>query len=247
MRKFIYFIILLFLITKVKADEGMWLLNLLERLNMDEMIEMGMELTAEDIYSINHSSMKDAIVIFGRGCTGEIISDQGLILTNHHCGYDAIQQHSTVKHDYLMDGFWAETKDKELYTPDLTVTFLVSIKDVTEKILENISNDMTEDERFTQIDLACSEIEEEAINENLFYDAIVKSFFNDNQYILFIYEKFKDVRLVGTPPSSVGKFGADTDNWMWPRHTCDFSLFRVYSDKEGNPAEYSKDNIPLKP
>ncbi|MBN2519824.1 MAG: S46 family peptidase [Bacteroidales bacterium] len=247
MRKFIYFIILLFLIIKVKADEGMWLLNLLEKLNMDEMTEMGMELTSEDIYSINHSSLKDAIVIFGRGCTGEIISDQGLILTNHHCGYDAIQQHSSVEHDYLKDGFWAETKDKELYTPDLTVTFLVSIKDVTDKVLENISDDMTEDERFTQIDLACGEIEEEAINENLFLDALVKSFFNDNQYILFVYEKFKDVRLVGTPPSSIGKFGADTDNWMWPRHTCDFSLFRVYADKKGNPAEYSEDNVPLKP
>ena len=229
-----------------KSDEGMWLPLFVERLNYIDMQKMGLQLTAEEIYSINNSSLKDAIAIFGRGCTSELISDQGLLLTNHHCGYGRIQAHSSVEHDYLSNGFWAESFEDELPNPGLNVTFLERIEDVTEKVLAEITDEMTEDERSEKVKAVAEEIEKEAKGET-HYKCSVRSFFEGNEYYLFVYEVFQDVRFVGAPPSSIGKFGADTDNWMWPRHTGDFSLFRVYTDKDGNPAEYAEDNIPMKP
>ncbi|RLD61708.1 MAG: serine protease [Bacteroidetes bacterium] len=229
-----------------RADEGMWLPMFVERLNYVDMQKEGLNLTAEEIYSINHSSLKDAIAIFGRGCTSEIISEEGLLLTNHHCGYGNIQAHSSVEHDYLADGFWAMSREEELPNEGLTTKFLVRIEDVTEKVLANVKADMTEEERYSSIDKISSEISSDA-EEGTDYDAAVRSFFAGNEFYLFVYSVYRDVRLVGAPPSSIGKFGADTDNWMWPRHTADFSMFRVYTDKDGNPADYSKDNIPFKP
>ncbi len=229
-----------------RADEGMWLPLLIERLNYIDMQKMGLHLTADEIYSVNHSSMKDAIVQFGNGCTGEVISNEGLIITNHHCGYGSIQANSSVEHDYISDGFWAKSKDEELYNDGLTVTFLVRIEDVTQKILAELNSKMTESERSAKVDEVAAKIKSEA-TKNTHYDSNVKSFFDGNEYYLFVYEIFKDVRLVGAPTNSIGDFGGDTDNWMWPRHTCDFSLFRVYSGPDGEPAEYSKNNIPLKP
>ncbi len=246
MKKILIFLIVVTLGSGVKADEGMWLLPLLKQLNMGKMKEMGMKLTAEEIYSINNSSLKDAVVIFGGGCTGEIVSDQGLLFTNHHCGYGQIQSHSTVENNYLEEGFWAGSFEEELPNPDLTVTFLKRIEDVTGKVLEGVGDDLSEEERMQLILSNSQKIEEEAV-EGTHYEASVRSFFNGNEYYMMIYEIYKDVRLVGTPPSSIGKFGADTDNWMWPRHTGDFSIFRVYSGPDGKPAEYSNDNIPLKP
>ena len=213
---------------------------------MAVMNKMGLKLTAEDIYSITDSSMKDAVVFFGEGCTGEIISDRGLILTNHHCGMNQIQEHSTVDKDLLKDGFWAYTEKEELPNPELTVKFLISIEDVSERINNELSDTMTEVSRKEIISTISGEIEEEA-TEDTHYQAEVKSLYEGNNFYVFIYEVFKDVRLVGAPPSSIGKFGQDTDNWMWPRHTGDFCLFRVYTDPDGNPAEYSEDNIPYKP
>ena len=236
----------LLLPASIKADEGMWILPLISKLNINQIQEKGFKLSADDIYSINKSSLKDAVVIFGRGCTGELISDQGLILTNHHCGYGSIQSLSSVEHDYLEDGFWAATNNDELSAPGLTVTFLKRMEEVTDSVLKNVTTDMTETERNEKINLASREIEKKATEGNN-YKALVKSFFAGNQYFLVIYETFTDVRLVGTPPSSIGKFGHDTDNWMWPRHTGDFSMFRVYSDPDGKPADYSAQNIPYKP
>jgi hypothetical protein len=230
----------------LKADEGMWLLPLLEKLNIDKMTSMGLKLSAEDIYSINHSSLKDAVVVFGRGCTGEIVSGEGLLLTNHHCGFDAIQNHSSVEHDYLKDGFWAMTREEELPNPGLTATFLIRIEDVTQPILVNLNDTLSEKRRGEEVKRISTEIVRKATEDN-HYKAMVKSFFDGNRYYLLVYEEYRDVRLVGTPPSSIGKFGYDTDNWMWPRHTGDFSVFRVYSGPDGTPAEYSKQNIPLKP
>ncbi len=230
----------------LKADEGMWLLQLIQKLNIKNMQEMGCKLTAEDIYSINQSSLKDAIVIFGGGCTGELVSNEGLLLTNHHCGFGQIQAHSTVEHDYLKDGFWAMSKKEELPNPGLKVTFLKRIEDVSDKINSELNSDMSEDERYAVIDSLSSIIEKEA-TENNQYKASVRSFFAGNNFYLLVYEIYTDVRLVGTPPNSIGKFGADTDNWMWPRHTGDFSMFRVYSGPDGKPADYSEDNIPYKP
>lgn len=232
--------------SNLKADEGMWLLPLLEKLNMGKMTEMGLKLSADDIYNLNKPSIKDAIVIFGGGCTGEIVSSQGLILTNHHCGYSAIQSHSTVEHDYLSDGFWAKTKEDELPNPNLSVTFLIRIEDVTNQILEKTKPEMTESERTVAINEASLIIETKAEEGNK-YMAQVGSFYGGNYFYLLVYERYNDVRLVGTPPQSIGKFGSDTDNWEWPRHTGDFSVFRVYSSPEGKPASYSKANIPLKP
>jgi len=207
---------------------------------------MGLHLTAEEIYSINHSSMKDAIIQFGNGCTAEVVSAEGLVLTNHHCGYGSIQSHSSVEHDYLTDGFWAMNKNEELSNPGLTAKFLVRIEDVSARVLHEITSSMTEKERSDKVHEIAKKIQDEAI-KGTHYEANVKSFFNGNEYYLFVYEIFKDVRLVGAPPSSIGKFGADTDNWMWPRHTCDFSMFRIYTAPDGTPAEYSKANVPLKP
>jgi hypothetical protein len=231
---------------QLKADEGMWLLPLIEKLNMGKMTEMGLKLSAEDIYSINKSSIKDAIVIFGGGCTGEVVSSQGLILTNHHCGYGSIQAHSTVEHDYLSDGFWAKTKEEELPNPNLSVTFLISIQDVTGQVLANVKPGMTEEERSKAVNDARLEIEKKA-GEGNNYRTQVSSFYGGNYFYLLVYERYTDVRLVGTPPQSIGKFGSDTDNWEWPRHTGDFSVFRVYSGPDGKPASFSKNNIPLKP
>ena len=231
---------------KAKADEGMWLPFLVKRLNYADMQKHGLKLTAEEIYSINNSSLKDAIIQFGNGCTGEIISDQGLILTNHHCGYGKIQEHSTVDHDYLTDGFWAMQKSEELSNPGFFVKFLDRIEDVTEQVLANVTDDMTEAERGAAIRKVRKELVK-ANNEEGKHDVIVKPFFNGNEYYMFVMTKYTDVRLVGAPPSAVGKFGGDTDNWMWPRHTGDFSMFRVYTAPDGSPAEYSEENIPMKP
>jgi len=229
-----------------RADEGMWLPLFVQRLNYVDMQKEGLHLTAEEIYSVNHSSLKDAIIIFGGGCTGEIVSPNGLIFTNHHCGFGAIQSHSTVEHDYLSDGFWATRYEEELPTPSLSASFLVSIQDVTAAVLAGVTSTMTEAERATKIKENSKKIESEN-TKGTQYNARTTSFFNGNEYYLFLYEIYKDVRLVGAPPTSIGKFGADTDNWMWPRHTGDFSVFRVYAGKDNKPAEYSADNVPMKP
>jgi hypothetical protein len=240
-------IVLILLISfKVRADEGMWLLPLIEKLNIGKMTELGLKLTAEDIYSINKACIKDAVISFGGFCTGEIVSPQGLILTNHHCGYSSIQSHSTVDHDYLKDGFWAMSKDEELPNQGLSVTFLISIEDVTSQVLANVNDGMSETERDNAISKARQTIQKKAV-EGTDYSASVSSFYSGNYFYLLVYERYLDVRLVGAPPSSIGKFGFDTDNWEWPRHTGDFSVFRVYSGPDGKPAPYSVENIPLKP
>ena len=231
----------------VKADEGMWLPALIEKLNINQMKQEGCLLKAEDIYSINHSSLKDAVVALDRGsCTAELISDEGLLLTNHHCGFDEIQEHSSVDHDYLQNGFWAKTKEEELANPGKTATFLIRFEDVSEKVLAGLNEQMSTEERDKKVREISKEIEKEATG-NTQYEAQVKSLYNDNRYYLFVTETFRDVRLVGAPPQSMGKFGGDTDNWMWPRHTDDFSMFRIYCGKDGKPASYSKDNVPYKP
>lgn len=248
MRKLLAIIVILvtFSASQARADEGMWLLPLIEKLNIGTMTEMGLKLTAEDLYSINQASVKDAIVIFGGGCTAEIVSPHGLLLTNHHCGYGQIQNHSTVEHDYLNNGFWAMSKEEELPNPGLSVTFLVRIEDVTSRVLGKVNPDMTEAARREAIQAESAAITSEA-TKGTHYNARVSSFYSGNQYFLLIYEVFSDVRLVGTPPNSIGKYGHDSDNWMWPRHTCDFSVFRVYMGPDGKPAQYSRDNVPLKP
>jgi hypothetical protein len=231
---------------KVKADEGMWLLPLIEKLNLGKMTELGLKLSAEDIYSLNKASIKDAIVSFGGGCTAEIVSSQGLILTNHHCGYGSIQAHSSVDHDYLRDGFWAMSKQEELPNPNLSVTFLLRIEDVTSQVLANVKQGMSETDRSAAVSEARQAIEKKAMEGNN-YRVQVATFYGGNYFYLLVSERYTDVRLVGAPPSSIGKFGSDTDNWEWPRHTGDFSVFRAYSGPDGKPAAYSKENIPLKP
>ena len=226
------------------ADEGMWI-PLFLGYNEAEMQQMGFHLTADDVYSINHHSMKDGIVLFGGGCTGELISPDGLLVTNHHCGYSYVQAHSSMEHNYLHNGFWSKNRDEELVTNGLTVTFLVYMEDVTAKVLDGVTDGMSESERNAKIKKNITAVENEAI-EGTHYTAKIKPFYYGNQYFLFVNEVFEDVRLVGVPPESIGKFGGDTDNWMWPRHTGDFSLWRIYTDKDGNPAPYSPDNIPLK-
>lgn len=230
----------------VKADEGMWLPMFVKRLNYADMQKHGLQLTAEEIYSVNNSSLKDAIVRLGRGfCTGEIISNQGLMLTNHHCGYGVIQEKSTEENNYLDNGFWAMKKSEEL-PAGFPVSFLVRMEDVSDKVNAELNEEMTLEERNKAIKDISAKIEEEAKGDTE-YDTQVKSFYEGNEFYLFVYETFPDVRLVGAPPSSVGKFGGDTDNWMWPRHTGDFTLFRVYADKDNKPAEYSEDNVPYTP
>lgn len=229
-----------------RADEGMWLPFMVQKLNIEQMKALGLELSAQDIYDINHSSLKDAIVQFGNGCTGEIVSPEGLLFTNHHCGYGQIQYHSSVEHDYLTDGFWAKSKAEELPCPGLTVKFLVRMEDMTQKVLSQLNDNMSEAERADAIDSITTALAKEA-SENGKYLTHVKSYFKGNEFYLLVYNEYKDIRLVGAPPSSIGKYGADADNWMWPRHTCDFSVFRVYADANGNPAEYSENNVPLKP
>ncbi len=228
------------------ADEGMWIPILLKKYNIEQMQKMGFKLTAEDIYSVNQASLKDAVMIFGGGCTGELISDKGLLITNYHCGYRQIQQHSSLENDYLTDGFWAMSQEEELVNKGLTVTFLKRMEDVTDKVLTGVTDNMMPEDRENKIKKNISEIAKEATKENS-YLAIIKPFFHGNQYFLFINETFKDVRLVGAPPSAIGKFGGDTDNWMWPRHTGDFSVFRIYANKDNKPAKYSEENVPYKP
>lgn len=206
----------------------------------------GMRISAEDIYNVNNASLKDAVMLFGTGCTGEFVSEQGLLLTNHHCGYSFIVSHSTVERDYLTNGFWAKNKEEELPCKGLTITRLVYMEDVTAKVLNGVSNDMSETKRQEIIDANIKNVIAQATADN-HYKAIIKPFYYGNQYFMYVNEVFRDVRLVGTPPSNIGKFGGDTDNWMWPRHTGDFSVFRVYADKDGKPADYSKDNVPYKP
>ncbi len=228
------------------AKEGMWLPFFLKQLNESEMQSMGMKLSAEDIYSVNQSSLKDAVLIFGGGCTGEVISDQGLLLTNHHCGYGQIQSHSSVENDYLTDGFWAMNRADELPNSGLTVTFVVSMADVTDSVLAAIPENADEDARNKAIAAVAKRLEERAKGES-HYDTEVRPFYHGNQFILIVTETFSDVRLVGAPPSSIGKYGFDTDNWVWPRHTGDFSMFRIYADSNNMPAEYSEDNVPYTP
>lgn len=230
----------------LRAGEGMWIPLLMQKLNYAQMKKEGLKLSAKDLYDVNHGSLKDAIVSFGGFCTGEIISPQGLLLTNHHCGYDAIQSHSTVERNYLEDGFWAMDRSQELPTPGLFANFLVRIEDVSAAVNASLNAEMTEAERTKAIQQKGSELAK-AATAGTKYDASVEAFYHGNEFYLFVYEKFNDVRLVGTPPSSVGKYGGDTDNWMWPRHTGDFSMFRVYSAKDGTPAKYSPDNVPLSP
>jgi len=227
------------------ADEGMWIPLLLNK-NIDQMQQMGWKLSAEEIYSINQSSLKDAIVRFGRGCTGEVVSPNGLLLTNHHCGFGVIQRHSSLEHDYLSDGYWAKSMEQELPNPGLIVTFLVRMEDVTSSVLAGVSANLSENERDIIIRKNSRSIENKA-EEGNHYSASVIPYFHGNQYYLYVTEVFKDIRFVGAPPSGIGKFGGDTDNWMWPRHTGDFSVFRIYADSNNLPAEYSKDNVPYKP
>ena len=229
-----------------KADEGMWLPQLLNAMNMKDMKKNGLKLTAEQIYSVNKSSIKDAIVQFAGGCTAEIVSDQGLILTNHHCGYSAIAYHSTVEKDYLTNGFWAMNKKEEVYTPNLNATIIQRIEDVTAKVLKGITANSTESKKDSITKANIKALEKEAI-AGTHYEAFIKPFFYGNEYYLFVVETFKDVRMVGAPPSSIGKFGGESDNWMWPRHNADFSVFRIYANKDNKPAEYSADNVPYKP
>ena len=222
----------------------MWLPMFVKRLNEVDMQAAGLQLTAEELYSINNSSLKDAIVSFSGFCTGEVISAEGLLLTNHHCGYGAIQDHSSVENDYLTDGFWAMDRSKELQNPDLFVDFLIRMEDVTERVLAVVNDKMTEDERSQAIDAEMKAIKTEATEDNS-YICKVKSFYEGNEFYMFMYERFSDIRLVGAPPSSVGKYGGDTDNWMWPRHTGDFSMFRIYAAPDGTPAAYAEENVPL--
>lgn len=238
---------MLFLFNAAKADEGMWLMHMLKRINEAEMQNLGLNLTAEEIYDINNASLKDAIVRLNGGmCTAEVISSEGLVLTNHHCAYGAIQSFSAPEHDYLTDGFWAFSKDQEMHIEDFEVSFLVRIDDVTKQVLANVTDNMSEDERAQAVAAASKTIREEASKDNN-YDVEVKEFFYGNEYYLFVYNTYKDIRLVGAPPESVGKYGGDTDNWMWPRHTGDFSLLRIYADKENQPATFSEENVPLSP
>jgi hypothetical protein len=239
-------VLLIVTVPVLKADEGMWIPILIEKYNIKLMQEKGFKLSAEDIYSINKASMKDAVVIFGGGCTGEFISGKGLLITNHHCGYSTIVNHSTLEHDYLTNGFWAMSQDEELSNPGLTITILKYMEDVTARVQEGVKENMNEDEKSDLIRKNTDAICKKAIG-GTHYSSQVKPFYMGNQYFLFVEETFRDVRLVGAPPSAIGKFGGETDNWIWPRHTGDFSLFRVYADTENNPADYSKDNVPYKP
>ena len=228
------------------ADEGMWLPQLLQSLNEKQMKKMGMKINASDIYSISKSSLKDAIVSFGGFCTAEVISNEGLLLTNHHCGFDAIQNHSSIQNNYIRDGFWAYNKGQELTNPSLFATFIIRIDEVTSDVLKGVTATSTEIERQRIIDKNIAALKT-TIKKESYQDVLIRAFFEGNKYFCFITETYKDVRLVGAPPSSIGNFGKDTDNWMWPRHTGDFSMFRIYAGKDNKPASYSADNVPYKP
>ena len=242
------FLLLTFMLSfvQLRADEGMWLLMLVKRLNGVDMQKEGLHLTPEEIYSVNNSSLKDAIVSFGGFCTGEVISDQGLVLTNHHCGYGAVASASTPEKNYLKDGFWAMKKSEEFNAKGLYVRFLVRMGDATQRINSKLNNQMTEEQRQAVISAEYKAIEAEN-SENGKYTVITKDFFNGNEFYYFVYQDYKDIRLVGAPPASLGKYGGDTDNWEWPRHTADFTMFRIYADAKGNPAEYSVNNVPFTP
>jgi len=238
---------IVFSFSPVSADEGMWLPSFLSEINIEKMHKLGSDLTADDIFNINSSSLKDAVIVLdGGSCTGEIVSPDGLFLTNHHCGFGEIQNHSTEEHNILRDGFWAKSKADELSNPGKTVSFLIRVEDVTDTINSILTTKMDEEVRLDSIESISSRLESAARKGND-YDAVVKDLYYSNRYYLFVTETYHDVRLVATPPNSIGKFGGDTDNWMWPRHTGDFSIFRIYTGPDGKPAEYSKDNIPLKP
>lgn len=244
------FVVLSLIITSfvcniAKADGGMWLPMLLY-MNESDMQAKGMKISAKDIYDVNNASLKDAVMLFGSGCTGEFVSNEGLLFTNHHCGYSYIVKHSTVEHDYLTNGFVAQSKAEELPCPGLTITLLKYMKDVTKEVLEGVDNSLNEIQRKTLIQSNIDNIINKEI-KNTHYTAIVKPIYYGNQYIMYVNEVFKDVRLVAAPPSNIGKFGGDTDNWMWPRHTGDFSVFRVYANKDNKPASFSKDNVPYTP
>ncbi|WP_445719498.1 S46 family peptidase [Flavobacterium sp.] len=244
--KFLKLLLVLVVFQAQAQQGGMWIPSLLKGTNEKEMKALGMKISADDIYSVNNSSLKDAVPHFDGGCTAEMISPKGLLLTNHHCGYDNIQSHSTVEHDYLTDGFWAYKMEDELPNKDLTVTFIIKIEDVTNKIFEGVLNLPTESDKQKKIQQNITALNKSYTKE-AWQETMIRAFYDGNQYLLFVTETFKDVRLVGAPPSSIGKFGSDTDNWVWPRHTGDFSLFRIYADKNNRPAEYSKDNVPYTP
>ncbi|PWI30680.1 serine protease [Flavobacteriaceae bacterium LYZ1037] len=240
-------ILLLFITLQVSAQQGgMWIPSLLEGMNEHEMTDLGSKLTAQDIYDVNNSSLKDAIGHFNGGCTSEVISPKGLILTNHHCGFSQIQSHSSLENDYLKDGFWAMKLEEELPNPGLFIEFIVRIEDVTAQVLNGVTEDMTEKEKQSTISKNSNAFEAQ-VEKEAWQDTKIKSFYKGNQYFLFVTERFNDIRLVGAPPSSIGKFGSDTDNWVFPRHTGDFSMFRIYADKDNRPAEYSTENVPYKP
>jgi hypothetical protein len=246
MKKIFFLLSAILAFSAVQADEGMWVLKELNRQSAARMQELGFTFPIDSIYSEKNASLKDAVVIFGGGCTGVAVSQEGLIFTNHHCGYDAIQKHSSVEHDYLKDGFVSQTNDEELYTEGLTVSFLKKTEDITSKVTAGITDSTPEEERNQIIDSLSQEVLKPYL-ENKFLNARIVPFFTGNKYYLVVYEVFKDVRMVFAPPSSVGKFGGDTDNWQWPRHTGDFSVFRVYANKNNEAAEYSADNVPYKP
>ena len=234
MKRLIALAVMVAAILPARADEGMWLPALISQ-RIADMQAKGLQLTAEDLYSVNHASLKDAIVLFGGGCTGEVVSDQGLLLTNHHCGYSYIQRHSSVEHDYLKDGFWAMNQAQELPNPGLTVRFLERMDDVTEAVLEGITDALSEEEKASLISQRCDAIRQQAEDPAQGLVAQVSALYYGNQYFLYVFRQFRDVRLVGAPPSSIGKFGGETDNWMWPRHTGDFSIFRFYAAPERRP------------
>ncbi len=240
-------ILFFFIAIQISAQQGgMWIPSLLEGMNETEMQNLGSKMTAKDIWDVNHASLKDAVIHFNGGCTGEIISNRGLILTNHHCGYGAIQSHSTVENDYLKDGFWAMSDAEELPNSGMYITFIKRIDDVSKEVFMGVSDNMSAKEKQTKIDQNIAIVKKKAVKED-WQEVKVKSFYNGNQYLLFVLENYTDIRMVGAPPTSIGKFGSDTDNWMWPRHTGDFSLFRIYADKNNRPAKYSKDNVPYTP
>ena len=246
MKKILIVMLSLCLFTAVKADEGMWMLPLIEKLNIQKMNGMGLTLTADQIYSDKNVSLKDAVVVFGNGCTGVMVSNQGLVFTNHHCGFDAIQKHSSVEHNYLKNGFTAEKLEDEIPSPGLSVKFLVSVTDITERVISQLPETLLGKARVDKQDSIIRAIQKET-EKGTQLIASVKPFYSGNEFYLFTYEEFTDVRFAFAPPTSIGKFGGDTDNWMWPRHTGDFSVFRVYCAPDGKPAKYSKDNVPYSP
>ena len=246
MKRFLLLAAVLFAVLPARADEGMWLPSLISQ-RIADMQAKGLKLSSDDIYSVNHSSLKDAVVLFGGGCTGELVSDEGLLFTNHHCGYSYIQRHSSVEHDYLKDGFWARNRSEELPNPGLTVRFLVKMEDVTAAVLKGDKPKLTEEQRNALIKKNIEALRKLETDPAKGLVAQVNSLYYGNQYFLYVFQEFRDVRLVGAPPSSIGKFGGETDNWMWPRHTGDFSIFRIYAGKDGLPADYSPENVPYHP